>query len=162
MISLIVAIAKNGAIGKNNDLLWHISDDLKRFKAITSGHTVVMGSKTYDSLPFKPLPKRENVVITRNKALKIEGCTVVNSINDVVTRYANEEEIFVIGGANVYEQFLPFADKLYVTQIFQEFDGDVFFPTIDPLTWKVSEQSETFHDEKSNLDYAFLTYCRAK
>lgn len=160
MISLIVAIAKNGAIGKNNNLLWHISDDLKRFKAITSGHTVVMGTKTYESLPFKPLPKRENVVITRNKNLQIEGCTMANSIDEVIAKYAEKEEIFIIGGANIYEQFLPVADKLYVTHVFQDFDGDVFFPTIEPSVWKVSERSETFHDEQSNLNYAFFTYIR--
>lgn len=161
MISIIVAVAKNGAIGKNNDLLWHISDDLKRFKAITSEHTVVMGKKTYESLPFKPLPKRENIVITRNKNIHFEGCTMANSIEEIVTKYAtSEEEIFVIGGANIYEQFLPFANKLYITLVYKDFDGDVFFPNIDESIWKISEKSGILHDEKSDLDYAFFTYLK--
>lgn len=161
MISIIVAVAKNGAIGKNNDLLWHISDDLKRFKAITSEHTVVMGKKTYESLPFKPLPKRENIVITRNKNIHFEGCTMANSIEEIVTKYAtSEDEIFVIGGANIYEQFLPFANKLYITLVYKDFDGDVFFPNIDESIWKISEKSGILHDERSNLDYAFFTYLK--
>lgn len=161
MISIIVAVAKNGAIGKNNDLLWHISDDLKRFKAITSEHTVVMGTKTYESLPFKPLPKRENIVITRNKDLHLEGCTMANSVEEIVTKYASsEEEVFVIGGANIYEQFLPYANKLYITWVYEDFDGDVFFPSIDESIWKISEKSDVLHDKKSNLNYAFLTYLK--
>ncbi len=161
MISIIVAVAKNGAIGKNNDLLWHISDDLKRFKAITSEHTVVMGKKTYESLPFKPLPKRENIVITRNKNIHFEGCTMANSIEEIATKYtSSEEEIFVIGGANIYEQFLPFANKLYITLVYKDFDGDVFFPNIDESIWKISEKSEILHDERSDLDYAFFTYLK--
>jgi dihydrofolate reductase len=161
MISIIVAVSKNGAIGKNNNLLWHISDDLKRFKAITSEHTVVMGTKTYESLPFKPLPKRENIVITRNKDLHFEGCTMANSIEEIVTKYAtSEEEIFVIGGANIYEQFLPYANKLYITWVYEDFDGDVFFPCIDETIWKISEKSDILHDEKSNLNYSFFTYLK--
>ena len=161
MISIIVAVAKNSAIGKNNDLLWHISDDLKRFKAITSEHTVVMGTKTYESLPFKPLPKRENIVITRNKDLHFEGCTMANSVEEIVTKYASsEEEIFVIGGANIYEQFLPYANKLYITWVYEDFDGDVFFPSIDETIWKISEKSDVLHDKKSNLNYAFFTYLK--
>ena len=161
MISIIVAVSKNGAIGKNNDLLWHISDDLKRFKAITSEHTVVMGTKTYESLPFKPLPKRENIVITRNKDLHFEGCTMANSVEEIVTKYASsEEEIFVIGGANIYEQFLPYANKLYITWVYEDFDGDVFFPSIDETIWKISEKSDVLHDKKSNLNYAFFTYLK--
>ena len=161
MISIIVAVAKNGAIGKNNDLLWHISDDLKRFKAITSEHTVVMGTKTYESLPFKPLPKRENIVITRNKDLHFEGCTMANSVEEIVTKYASsEEEVFVIGGANIYEQFLPYANKLYITWVYEDFDGDVFFPSIDESIWKISEKSDVLHDKKSNLNYAFFTYLK--
>jgi len=161
MISIIVAIAQNGAIGKNNDLLWHISDDLKRFKAITSEHTVVMGTKTYESLPFKPLPKRKNIVITRNRNLHVEGCTMANSIEEIVTEYAtSEDEIFVIGGANIYEQFLPFASKLYITWVYKDFEGDVFFPNIDESIWEISEKSDILHDEKSDLDYAFFTYLK--
>ncbi len=160
MISLIVAIAQNGAIGKNNDLLWHISDDLKRFKAITSGHTVVMGTKTYESLPFKPLPKRRNVIVSRNKNLKLEGCEVYHSIDEALQQLPATEEHFVIGGASIYEQTLPIADKLYVTWVYRDFDADAFFPTINLEQWQIAEQSATLHDEASGLDYAFFTYVR--
>ncbi len=162
MISLIVAIAQNGAIGKNNDLLWHISDDLKRFKAITSGHTVVMGSKTYESLPFKPLPKRRNIIVSRNKDLKLDGCEIYHSLDEALQPLPENEEHFVIGGASIYEQTLPKADKLYVTWVYRDFEADAFFPTIDLNQWQIVEQSATLHDEASGLDYAFFTYERKR
>lgn len=162
MISLIVATAQNGAIGKDNQLLWHISDDLKRFKALTSGHTIVMGKNTYDSLPFKPLPKRENIVITRNKDLQLQGCKMAHSIEEIlISTCANSsEEVFVIGGESIYKQFLPYAHRIYLTLVHKAFEGDAFFPKIENETWNISEQSEIFHDEASALNYQFITYDR--
>jgi dihydrofolate reductase len=114
MISIIVAIAKNNAIGKNNDLLWHIPEDLKRFKQITSGHKIIMGKKTYLSLPFRPLKNRENIVITDCPDDVFEGCTVVFSVGEAISKCSEEEETFIIGGASVYKQFLPLTDRLYI------------------------------------------------
>lgn len=134
MISIIVAIAKNRAIGKDNKLLWHLPDDLKRFKKITEGHVVIMGQKTYESLPKRPLPRRTNIVLTDDEDFNPEGAIVVNSIQGALLearRYNDFGEIFIIGGASVYRQFLPLADKLYITQIDKEFEGDVFFPVLD-------------------------------
>lgn len=157
MISIIAAVAKNGAIGQNNQLLWHISNDLKRFKALTSGRTIIMGSRTYDSLPLKPLPKRRNIVISRNESLKLNGCEVFHSLSEALQQVTNEE-CFVIGGAAIYKQTISIADRLYITWVYKEFEADTFFPKIDESLWDIIEQSEIFHDEASGLNYAFFTY----
>ena len=161
-LSIIVAIAENYAIGKDNDLLWHISDDLKRFKQLTSGHTVVMGRNTWESLPFKPLPKRKNIVLTGNKDLQCEGATVVHSYNEVFSELTPDEENFIIGGGRVYKDLLPYANKLHITWVYKSFDADIFFPEIDENIWQITEKSETFHDEKSGLKYAYFTYERVE
>ncbi|MDL2314992.1 dihydrofolate reductase [Bacteroidales bacterium OttesenSCG-928-C19] len=159
-LSIIVAIAENYAIGKNNDLLWHISDDLKRFKQITAGHTVIMGRNTWESLPFKPLPKRKNIVLTSNKSLQYEGAVMVHSYEEVFNELTPNEENFIMGGGKVYKDLFPYADKLYITWVYKPFDADTFFPEIDENEWKIVEKSETFHDEKSGLEYAYFTYER--
>ena len=131
-ISIIVAMAKNRAIGKGGDLIWHLSNDLKHFKEVTSGHTVIMGYKTYASLPGqKPLPKRRNIIISGHLKEAPEGFELANSILDAMKMVFNEEEVFIIGGGMIYEQFLPMADKLYLTKIDKDFDADTFFPIID-------------------------------
>lgn len=150
MISIIVAIAHNGAIGKDNALLWHISDDLKRFKRITSGHPVVMGRKTYESLG-RPLPNRINVVITRNTDFRAEGCTVVHSMAEAVSLFPATEEVFVIGGAQIYAEALDIADKFYLTKVEAQYDADTFFPKWDPAQWR--EISCENHDGYSFIDY---------
>lgn len=159
-ISLIVAMTPEGAIGKDNSLIWHISEDLKRFKALTSGHTVIMGRNTWNSLPRRPLPKRRNLVITHDSTFCDEGAEVVHSVEEALTAVAHDEEPFVIGGASVYRQFLPYANKIYVTWVWQNFDADVFFPKIDPTIFAVISESERFTDHDSKLTYSFSEYSR--
>ena len=158
-ISIIVAIASNFAIGKNNRLLWHIPDDLKRFKKITSEHTVIMGKKTYTSLPFKPLSGRENIVLTDIAGEIITGCTMAYSIQQVIDLCKNKDECFVIGGGSVYKQFLPIAETLYITWIYKDFNADIFFPEISENEWKIVESEEHFSKE-NGFSYSFKTYKR--
>jgi len=159
MISIIVAIADNNAIGKNNQLLCHISNDLKHFKKLTSGHTVLMGKNTYFSLPSRPLPNRKNIVITDNPNDKFDGCIMAYSIEDALVKSNNnEEEIFIIGGGSVYSQFFPYAKKLHVTRIHSSFEADTFFPFINTVDWQLTDKEENLFDSQSNLHYSFLTY----
>jgi dihydrofolate reductase len=160
MISIIVAIAENRGIGKNNDLLWHIPEDLKRFKRITSGHPVIMGKRTYESLPRRPLPNRRNIVITDQFGEQIEGCEMAYSINDAVATCLPGEENFVIGGASVYRQFLPFADRLYLTRVHKSFEADVFFPEIDLSLWKLTASEDFPADEINDFSYSNEIYDR--
>lgn len=150
---MIVAVAGNLAIGKNNDLLWHIPADLKRFKEITTGHTVIMGRNTYLSLPKRPLPNRRNLVISDIIGENLSGCELVYSIEEALEKCHQDEENFVIGGASVYRQFLPFTDRLYLTQVHKNFDGDVFFPSIDFSEWKLISQ-ETI-EQTAGLDFSY-------
>ena len=159
-LSLIVAVAENGAIGKNNDLLWHISADLKHFKALTTGHCIIMGRKTYESFPKRPLPNRRNVVITNNMDYREEGCEVVHSVEEAIALCKDDEQSFVIGGATVYRQFLPLVNKLYLTKVFATFEADTFFPEIDLSQFEQTAASEVFTDEKTGLRYQFLEYRR--
>ena len=135
MISIIVAVAEGGVIGGGGDLLWHISEDLRRFKQITSGHTVIMGRKTYDSIG-RPLPKRRNIVITRNGEWSAEGCERAESLEQAVAMCAGEEEVFIIGGGEIYRQSMSLADKLYLTQVYKPYEGDTYFPEIRPEEWQ--------------------------
>ncbi|MBO4741286.1 MAG: dihydrofolate reductase [Bacteroidales bacterium] len=159
-LSLIVAVAENGAIGKNNDLLWHISADLKHFKALTTGHCIIMGRKTYESFPKRPLPNRRNIVITNNMDYREEGCEVVHSVEEAIALCKDDEQSFVIGGATVYRQFLPLVNKIYLTKVFATFEADTFFPEIDLSQFEQTAASEVFTDEKSGLRYQFLEYQR--
>jgi dihydrofolate reductase len=134
-ISIIVAVAANRAIGKDNDLLWHISEDLKRFKKITQGNQVIMGKKTFESLPKAPLPNRTNVVITDDRNDHFEGCVTVYSIEEAIDLCSEESESFIIGGGTIYKQFLPYASKLYITKVHRDFDADTFFPEYSFLTY---------------------------
>lgn len=137
MISLIVAIDKNRGIGKENNLLAYIPEDLKYFKRVTDGHTIVMGYNTYMSLPVRPLPNRKNIVLTKRE-IDLPGATILHSIDELLKEINSEEEVFICGGASIYEQLLPYADKLYVTHIFDEFQADTFFPEITE-EWEISE-----------------------
>jgi dihydrofolate reductase len=159
-ISIIVAIANDNAIGKDNKLLWHISEDLKRFKRLTTGHTVVMGKKTYESLPLRPLPNRRNMVITDIPGEVIDGCIMAYSIEDAIAKCDEDKENFIIGGGSVYRQFLKYANKLYVTKVDQSFDADTFFPAIDLKEWRVIEELHVKADEKNRFDYKYLIYIR--
>ena len=155
-ISIVVAISANNAIGKNNQLLWHLPADLKHFKNITSGHTIIMGRKTYDSIG-KPLPNRRNIVITRQKDLTIEGIDVANSLEEALSLCNTKEEVFVIGGAEIYRQALPLCNKIYLTRVHQNFDADTFFPELDHYTWKEISKEDYLPDEKNKFAYTFST-----
>ncbi len=153
MINIIVAVAENGVIGCHNRLIWHISEDLKRFKALTTGHPIIMGRKTYDSIG-RPLPGRQNIVISRNPELKIEGCDVVGSLSEAI-EIAQGEEKFVIGGGEIYRQALPLCDRLYLTKVEQSPEGDTFFPEIDSSEWR-----ECARDQREG--YSFIDYTRCR
>lgn len=156
MLSIIVAVAKNGIIGDNNSLLWHIREDMLRFRRITSGHPVIMGRKTFESIG-RPLPNRTNVVVSRQD-IAIEGCTVVHSLDEATAAFPKEEEIFIIGGAQIYAQALPLADKVYLTQVHRDYAGDTSFPRLDESEWREVlredfERGETFDAPFSFVDY---------
>jgi len=160
-ISMIVAMAQNGAIGKDNDLLFHLSGDLKRFKAITSGHTIIMGRKTLLSLPKWPLPNRRHIIISSDPNAEFEGCETVNSIQDAIAKVEGEEEAFVIGGGSVYEQFYPLSAKLYLTMVHKNFKGDTYFNIFKEEHWQVDFREDHF-DEKNNFNYSYINLSRRK
>jgi dihydrofolate reductase len=160
MISLMWAMDNNRVIGKNNQLPWHLPEDLKFFKRTTIGHSIAMGRKTWDSIG-RPLPGRENIVITRNSEFTCEGCTVLNSIEDLL-EYSQQknDEIFVIGGAEIFKLILPSADKLYLTRIYDEFEGNTFFPVLNMEEWTLLSHEKGIKDEKNPYDYEFMIYER--
>jgi len=163
MISIIVAIAKDNVIGKDNKLLWHISEDLKRFKKITTGKKMIMGRKTFESLPGI-LPNREHIVLTRDNNFNVDSdkVTIEHDFNSVLQRYLKcEDEVFVIGGAEIYKQFLPYAKKLYLTKVDEEFEGDTYFPGINYSNYNTEYTSEKFIDEKNGLHYTFVNLIQA-
>ena len=137
MISIIVAVSEDLGIGKDNELLWHISEDLKRFKRLTWGNAVIMGKKTWESLPRKPLPGRKNIVLTDNPKELIENSVTAYSIDDALNKCASDEEIFIIGGGSIYRQFMPVADRLYITHVHKKAPADIYFPEIDMNIWEI-------------------------
>lgn len=159
-ISIIVAVAENWVIGGNNQLIWHISEDLKRFKALTSGHCIVMGRKTFESIGH-PLPNRRNIVITHNADFSVYGCEVVNSLDEALSVTGNEEEIFIVGGGKLYRQTLPLANKLYLTKVHKEFEGDVTFPQITFNEWSLVLE-EKGNPTDNGLGYTFQEFVRKK
>lgn len=159
-LTIIAAASENDAIGKHNKLIWHISDDLKRFKNLTSGHHVIMGRKTFESFP-KPLPNRTHVVITRNLNYQVpEGVILVNTLEDAIKACFNDPQPFVIGGGEIYKQAILVADKIELTRVHESFTADTFFPKIDSSIWK--ETTNIFHkkNDKNEFDFSFLTYER--
>jgi dihydrofolate reductase len=157
-LSIIVAVAQNNAIGKNNQLLWHISEDLKWFKKNTSGHTVIMGKNTYFSLPFRPLPKRRNIVITDIAGEVIEGCEMAYSISDAIALADSDSENFIMGGASIYKQFFPLSQKLYITWVHKDFEADTFFPMVSDKEWKLLESFPQQEIHSEGLMYDFNVY----
>ena len=157
-ISVIVAFSEGNIIGRDNKMPWRLSGDLKRFKEITTGHTVVMGRKTYESIG-KPLPNRKNIVLT-SVPESIVDCTTVGSLKDAIAISEPATEFFIIGGASVYKQALPFADKLYVTKVHANLDGDTKFPEIDYSEWEEIFREEHKSDENNQYDYTFINYKR--
>ena len=160
MVSLIVAIAENGVIGDKNSLLWNIREDMRRFRTTTSGHPVVMGRKTYDSIG-RPLPKRTNVVITRSD-ISIEGCQVVHSLEEAISLFPQDEEIFIIGGAQIYEQALPLVDRLYLTVVHRAYEGDTSFPSLDMSQWREIAREEFVRGEEFDAPFSFIDYERVR
>lgn len=163
MLSIIVAKAKNNIIGKDNQLIWHLPEDLKRFKQLTTGHTIIMGRKTFESLG-KVLPERKHIVFSQNPDFKIhdENVQVVHSMLEIQEYIENEEENFVIGGAMIYNLLMPYVTKMYVTEIAQDFEGDAFFPRIDTNIWKEISREKGIKDEKNPLDYEYAVYEKIK
>lgn len=155
-LTIIVAISENNAIGKNNQLLWHLPADLKHFKEITTGHTIIMGRKTYDSIG-KPLPNRRSIVITRSANLIIEGVEVVTSLAKAIELCRQDDEAFIIGGAEIYQQALPYATHIHLTRVHQNYEADAFFPVLNPTTWKEINSISYPADEKNNVAYTFST-----
>lgn len=161
MISIIVNIAANNAIGFENKLLYWLPNDMKRFKQLTTGHTILMGRKTFDSLPKGALPNRRNLVISRQKELHLENAECFTSLQEALAHCNNDEEIYIIGGASIYEQALPFTDRLLITQVDNVPEkADTFFPTIDATIWKVTKQESYPADEKHRYPYSFIDYER--
>jgi len=158
-ISIIVAIAQNFAIGKNNDLLFHLPNDLKRFKQITTGHPVIMGRNTLLSLPNGALPNRRNIVITDNPEERFDRCEMVFSIEEAAAAVKDEQEAFIIGGGMIYRQFFPLAGRLYLTLVHRDFDADVYFPEIDYSEWEELFR-EDHSDEKNGFEYSYLNLKR--
>ena len=159
MISIIVAIDQNNAIGLNNRLLCHLPNDLKHFKRITSGRHVIMGRRTYESLPVKPLPNRHNIVVSKSIIEPLpEGCSLVRSIEEACKLCREEEESFVMGGAKIYSQMLPLAHKLYITRIHHSFNADTWFPEIKADRWQLLSIVFNAPDDRHDWAYSFETY----
>ncbi len=163
MLSIVVAKAKNNIIGKDNKLLWNLPEDLKHFKELTSGHTMIMGRKTFESLG-RVLPNRKHIIFSQNPDFKVddENVEVVHSLLQIQNLIEEKEEVFVIGGAMIYNFLMPYVKKMYVTEIEKDFEGDTFFPIIDSETWKETSREKGIRNEKNNLDYYFVTYERIK
>lgn len=160
MISIIVAVSEDWGIGKDNELLWHISEDLKRFKKLTFGNTVIMGKRTWESLPRRPLPGRKNIVLTDDPNERIEFCVTTYSIEDALSKCTKDEEVFIIGGGSVYRQFMPFADKLFITHVHKQAPADIYFPEIDSSIWEVVEKEEFRTNENNSIPYTYTVYER--
>ncbi|WP_256006934.1 MULTISPECIES: dihydrofolate reductase [Pedobacter] len=156
IVSAVVAISENRAIGKDNQLLWHLPKDLKHFKKITSGHTVIMGRKTYDSVG-KPLPNRRNIVITRRTDLEIEGAEVVSSLDAALELCRHETEVFIIGGAEIYKLALQRTDRIYLTTVHETYDADAFFPELNETLWKETESQRHEADDRHSVAFTFST-----
>lgn len=156
-LSLIAAVAENGVIGVNNTLPWHLPEDLKRFRALTTGHHIIMGRKTYESLN-RLLPGRITVIVTRNPDYRVEGALIAHSLEQAIAQCGKDDEAFLIGGAELYEEGMKLADKLYLTEIHATFAGDAYFPAIDFSAW--SEVRRENHVSEKGLKYSYVTYLR--
>lgn len=158
-LSLIAAVANNNVIGSENRLIWHMPADLKHFRKITMGNTLIMGRKTFESIG-KPLDGRETIVVTKKEKYDAQGCRVVHSIKEAIQAVKDEKEVFVVGGSEIYEQTINLyhTRRLYITRVYANFEGDAFFPDIDPEKWELMEMEEFDADEKNKYPYAFLVY----
>lgn len=159
MLTMIAAASENNALGKDNDLVWHLPDDFKRFKRLTSGHHIIMGRKTFESFP-KPLPERTHVVITRKDDYKPDGAVIVNSLEEAVRVSKLDEQPFIIGGGEIYKMGMEIADRIELTRVHGKFDADTFFPEIDEGKWKLVKEQFHGKDEKHDYAFTYLTYER--
>jgi len=156
---MIAAVAENNALGKNNELVWHLPNDFKRFKELTTGHHIIMGRKTFESFP-KPLPNRTHIVITRQENYNPDGCIVVNSIEKAIAICPENEDSYIIGGGEIYNLGLQYADIIEITKVHHTFEADAFFPKINESDWLLVESEENFKDEKHLYDYTYETYIK--
>lgn len=159
MIIMIAAVAENNALGKDNELVWHLPNDFKRFKTLTSGHHIIMGRKTFESFP-KPLPNRTHIIITRQKNYQAEGCIIVDSIEKALTICPKDEDSFIIGGGEIYTLGLAYTDKIEITRVHSSFEADVYFPEINKKDWKLEKNAFNKKDEKHKYDYTYETFIR--
>ena len=161
MLKILVAFDENRVIGKNNSLIWHLPADLKRFKTLTTGHVIIMGRKTFESIG-KPLPNRTTIVISRQADLKIDGAIITHSVEEAILKAKSitREDIFIVGGAEIYALSLALADQILVTQLHDIFDGDAYFPEIPSESWEVTENERGITDEKNAYQYSYITYSR--
>ena len=159
MITLIAAAAENNALGKNNDLLWHLPNDFKRFKQLTTNHYIIMGRKTFESFS-KPLPNRTHVIISRQNDYLVDNCMVVNSLNEAIKKSPKNEEVFIIGGGEIYKQSIELADKIELTRVHTSLDADTFFPEINLEIWKLINEEYHPKDEKHQYDFTFQTFIK--
>jgi dihydrofolate reductase len=159
MISIIAAVSDDLGIGKGNDLLWHISEDLKRFKKLTTGNAVIMGKKTWESLPKKPLPGRKNIVLTDVPGEQFTDATAAYSIREAIEKCGDAKEVFIIGGGSIYRQFMPLASRLYITHVHRNTPADVYFPEIDMREWKITDSTEFASAE---VPYTYVVYDRKR
>lgn len=158
-LTIIAAMSANRVIGRNNDLAWHLPDDLKRFKELTKGHHVIMGRKTYESMG-KPLPGRTNILVTNQKDYKAPGCIIVHTLKEAIQKAENDSQPYVIGGGKIYEQALPLSDTLELTLIHADVEGDTYFPEVDTKIWQIVAKESHQADEKHEYAFDFLTYQR--
>lgn len=159
MIIIIAAIGLNNELGKDNDLIWHLPADLKRFKKVTSGHSIIMGRNTFESIG-KPLPNRRSIIITRNTSYKKEGCDVVHSLEEAINLIKDQKNAFIIGGAQIYKEAIEkqLVDQLDITKVHQNFEADVFFPTIEQSVWEEISEETFLPDDKNQYTYSFISY----
>ena len=159
MIIIIAAIGLNNELGKDNDLIWHLPADLKRFKKVTSGHAIIIGRNTFESIG-KPLPNRRSIIITRNTSYKKEGCDVVHSLEEAINLIKDQKNAFIIGGAQIYKEAIEkqLVDQLDITKVHQNFEADVFFPTIDQSVWEEIYEETFLPDDKNQYTYSFISY----
>lgn len=162
MISIIVAVSEDWGIGKDNELLWHISEDLKRFKRLTSGNTMIMGKRTWESLPRRPLPGRMNIVLTDNPDETIKDTVTAYSLQDALDKCDKDKDIFIIGGGSIYRQFMPIADRLFITHVHRKAPADIYFPEIDLGIWEITEKEEFKSDGDDSIPYTYTIYERIK
>lgn len=160
MISIIVAVSEDWGIGKDNELLWHLPEDLKRFKKLTLGNTVVMGKRTWESLPKRPLPGRKNIILTDIKGEVFDSSVTAYSVDDAIAKCNPADEVFIIGGGSIYRQFMPIADRLYITHVHKSTQADTYFPPVDNAEWQVMEKEEHIQPGENPVPYTYVIYSR--